>query len=111
MVSLGRSINQPKSIMRKNLQALLLTLAFAAFLCGCATPTNDNVIRIAVSQSNLEAQRMYQVTPFRSDDGKLWMAGNHWVWDAKTTVDGHEMTAKVTFDRNDAVVLVQVYRH
>ena len=96
--------------MRKNLQALLLTLAFPAFLCGCATPTDDNAIRLAVSQSNLEAQRLYQVTPFKSDDGKLWMAGNHWVWDAKTTADGHDYTSKVTFDRNGAVATVQVHR-
>jgi hypothetical protein len=96
--------------MLKNLQALLLTLAFAAYLCGCATPTDDNAIRLAVSQSNLEAQRLYQVTPFRSEDGKLWMSGNHWVWDAKTTADGHELTAKVTFDRNGAVAVVLVHR-
>jgi hypothetical protein len=97
--------------MRKNLQTLLLTLAFVAFLCGCATPTDHNAIRLAVSQSNLEAQRLYQAAPFTSDNGKLWMAGNHWVWDARATADGHEFTAKVTFNRGGAVASVQVQRH
>ena len=97
--------------MRKNLQALVLTLAFTAFLCGCATPTDHNAIRLAVSQSNVEAQRLYQVAPFTSDNGKLWMAGNHWVWDAKTTADGHDLTSRVDFDRNGAVATVHVERH
>ncbi len=97
--------------MRKNLQALLLTLAFTAFLSGCATPTDKNAIRLAVSESNNEAQRLYQVTPFKSDDGKLWMAGNHWVWDARANADGHDYTSKVTFDRNAAVATVKVERH
>jgi hypothetical protein len=96
--------------MRKNLQALMLTLAFIAFLCGCATPTDKNAIRLAVSQSNEEAQRLFQVAPFKSDDGKLWMAGNHWVWDARANADGHDFTAKVTFDRSGAPVAVQVQR-
>jgi len=97
--------------MRKNLQALVLTLAFTAFLCGCATPTDKNAIHLAVMQSNDEAQRLYQVAPFKSDDGKLWMDGNHWVWDARTTADSHDFTSKVTFDRNAAVASVQVERH
>lgn len=97
--------------MRRNLQALLTVMALTAFLCGCATPTDDNAIRLAVSQSNDEAMRMYNVAPFRSDDGKLWMAGNHWVWDAHTTSpDGHEMTAHVTFDRGGTVIAAQVQR-
>jgi len=97
--------------MRKNLQALLLTLAFTAFLCGCATPTDNNAIRLAVTQSNLEAQRLYQVAPFTSDNGKLWMAGNHWVWDGRANADGHEFTSKVTFERGGTVAAVQVERH
>lgn len=97
--------------MGKNLESLLLTLALAAFLCGCATPTDHNAIRLAVSQSNDEAQRLYQVAPFQSEDGKLWMAGNHWVWDARTTADGHDLTAHVTFDRNGAIATVRVERH
>jgi hypothetical protein len=96
--------------MRKNLQALVTMLAFIAFLCGCATPTDQNAIRLAVSQSNEEAQRLYQVAPFKSDDGKLWMAGNHWVWDARTTADGHDLSSRVDFDRNGAVASVQVHR-
>jgi hypothetical protein len=97
--------------MCKNLQALLLTLAFTAFLCGCATPTDKNAIRVAVTQSNDEAQRQYQVAPFTSDNGKLWMAGNHWEWDGRANADGHDYTSKVTFDRSSTVVLVQVQRH
>ena len=97
--------------MCKTLQTLAMTLAFIAFLCGCATPTDHNAIRLAVSQSNEEAMRLYQLAPFRSDDGKLWMSGHHWVWDARVTVDGHDYTSRVTFDRNAAAAEVHVQQH
>ena len=97
--------------MRKNLHALLATLAFIGFLCGCATPKDDKSIELAVSQSNVEARRLYQVEPFKRDDGKLWMAGNHWVWDAKANTDGHDYKSHVVFDRNNAVAEVHVERN
>ena len=95
-------------IMKKNLFALLLATAFIPLFSGCATCTDENAVRLAVTQSNEAAQRKYQVTPFRSEDGKLWTQGNHFVWDAHTSANGHDMVAKVTFDRNGAVATVDV---
>src|SRR5277367_2046052 len=94
--------------MPKNLQLLLIALAFIPIFCGCATPTDPNAIRLAVSQSNNEAQRLYHVAPFTSENGKLWMAGNHWVWDARASAEGHDYTSKVTFDRSGSVATVDV---
>jgi hypothetical protein len=97
--------------MQKKLQALVIVFALVAFFCGCATPTDPKAISLAVSQSNVETQRLYQVEPFKSEDGKLWKAGNHWVWDARTTADSHDYTSRVSFDRNGAVATVHVERH
>ena len=85
-------------------------MALVALLWGCATATDDNAIKLAVDQSNDSAQRLYQVAPFTRDSGKLWKAGNHWVWDAKVSSDGHTYTSRVSFERTGTVATVTVQK-
>lgn len=94
--------------MRKNLLSLLIASIFIGLFCGCVTPTDANAVRLAVTQSNNEALRLYHVAPFKAENGKLRMEGNHWVWDARTSAKEPDMVAKVTFDRNGAVATVDV---
>src|ERR1700722_15081552 len=95
--------------MLKKLQTLFIAFALIAWFSGCATPTDHNAIRLAVSQSNDEAQRLYHVAPFSSDNGKLMMMGNHWVWDGHGSAEGHNLVAKVTFDRGGTPAKVEVH--
>lgn len=95
---------------RKNFQAVALVITLFTWLVGCATQTDPNAIKLAVDQSNDAAQRQYQVSPFTRDSGKLWKAGNHWVWDAKVSSDGHTYVSRVSFDRNGGPATVDVHR-
>ncbi len=81
----------------------------ALLFCGCArSPSAASISKLAVEKSNQEAQRLYQIQPFKMENGQLRAEGQQSVWEALTSSGGHGMVAKVTFDEHGSAVSVDV---
>jgi hypothetical protein len=84
-------------------------LVIVLICCGCVRELSSlTASRVAVERSNEEARRLYQVEPFKEEDGDLRKAGGQWVWHALTSAAGKDFVATVTFDAKVAVVGVEV---
>jgi hypothetical protein len=90
--------------MRKAPTSVLVVSLIAAVICGGCTRESS----VAVMRSNQEAQRLYQVEPFKEEHGQWRSDGGRKTWDALTSTGGHDFTARVVFDESDAVVSVDV---
>ena len=98
------------TFMRRTIPLMPLVLMLTALLfCGCARiPSARTVSRLAVVTSNREAERLYHVEPFKQQHGQLRAEGDHLVWDGLTSSGGHDLLAKVTFDKSGSVASVDV---
>jgi hypothetical protein len=96
--------------MREVLTFISLALLLAALIfCGCAREASvASRSRLAVSRSNQEAKRLYHVEPFKEEHGQWRSEGQEQIWEALTSSGGHDMTAKVIFDRRGSVVSAHV---
>ncbi len=93
-------------VMRR-LLAILLVPALVIF--GCVRkPGAASISSVALTRSNQEAKRLYNLEPFRKDDGHLVAEGQRQVWEALTSTQNHDMVAKVIFDEYGSVVSVDV---
>ncbi len=61
-----------------------------------------------MAKSNQEAKGLYQVEPFKEDQGHWRSEDHHRLWEAPTCSGGQDLTAKVTFDEKGAVLSVDV---
>jgi hypothetical protein len=82
---------------------ILASLLAAVVFVGCSREAS-----IAVTRSNQEAKRLYQVEPFTEGHGQWRSDGGQKIWDALTSIGGHDFTARVVFDESGAVVSVDV---
>ena len=97
----------------------VLTAGFS--LCGCSLRPapharlrpEESLSRVAVARANQEAKRLYDVEPFRPDQGTLRGDGDGWIWQALTSSGQADVLARVTFERNGSVggVVVQMFSH
>jgi hypothetical protein len=89
---------------------LPIGLIFAALLfCGCTrSPSAASISQVAVARSNQEAKRIFNLEPFKQEDGQVRADGQQSVWEALTSSGGHDMTAKVTFSEKGSVLNVEV---
>jgi hypothetical protein len=96
--------------MRKPFAPVLVVLLFTALLIyGCSRPPSAaSISGAAVTRSNQEAKRLYNIEPFKQEHGQLRTEGQQSVWEALTSSGGNDMTARVTFDEHGAVVEVDV---
>ena len=82
---------------------LLASLLAAVVFFGCTGESS-----VAVTKSNQEAKRLYQIEPFKEGHGQWRSDGGKKIWDALVSTGGHDFVAKVVFDERGAVVSVDV---
>lgn len=88
---------------------LLGTMFTANLFSGCRpVPGTARLLPVAVRASNEEAARLYHVEPFNEQDGQMRRAGDGFVWEGLTSSGGHDLVARVTFDRAGSIEGVEV---
>ena len=96
--------------MREALESVPEVLLCTALIwCGCARDIHmASGSRLAVAESNEEAQRLYGIKPFKQEHRSWRFEGQQWIWQALTSFGGQDMVAKVTLDERGAVASVEV---
>jgi hypothetical protein len=88
---------------------IVLLLLAALVINGCRFSTNEaSLARDAVARSNQEAERLYDIRPFRAEHGHVRVEGRQSIWEALAASGGNDVVAKVVFDEEGAIVEVDV---
>ena len=70
--------------------------------------SRDEALQLAVTQANDKAKRLYRIEPFAADDGELTRKHGGWLWEALTSVDKVDVTARVFLPGTGAGATVNV---